>query len=483
MSRSDSTASCPAVAQGGVSKVPYRRRPSLVLVLVLAVAAVAAVCGGSSSAIAMSTPKTATSANVATPTTSATELNTTSTVPTCPSGVAQGSPGVTSKNINLAAIATESGPLAGDFSSMIPGVKAYFSYINAMGGVNGRKFTLANNIDDQGNPSQYSQAVQTAIEQDHAFALVGVASPFFAPNLVAQTCTPTYGYNVTHNWAGPPNLYSTGGSALYYPSIGYYIAYLMKRLKVHSFATLAYNVAASSDACNAANTSLTKAGFKQAYTDLGVPLGGNLNPDVQHIKSSGAQLVVTCMSVTDNVSLARGIKQYGVKTKQYWLNGEDPSTLANYGSLVQGVYFGTQHVPFTAPLQYYPAMKTYLNAMKKYQPKYAQDELAIQGWASAALFVQGVKNAGSNVTQANVVKQDNLLTQWTANGLYYPINWGTAHTKSTNFCEALIQAKGTKYVPVFNSGHQVFNCFAINPANPVPKNPTPIASPAGTPGT
>jgi ABC-type branched-subunit amino acid transport system substrate-binding protein len=481
MSRSDSTR--PSVAAARVAGVPRRRKPAAACVLALAVASVAAALGGSSSAIGATPPKAAVSADVTSATTAPAELKTTSSVPTCPAGVAQGSPGVTTKNINVAAIATESGPLAGDFNTMVPGVKAYFSYINAMGGVNGRKFTLANNIDDQGNPSQYSQAVQTAIEQDHAFALVGVASPFFSPNLITQTCIPAYGYNVTHNWAGPPNLYSTGGSALYYPSIGYYVAYLMKRLKVHSYATLAYNVAASSDACGAANTSLSKAHFKQAYTDLGVPLGGNLNPDVQHIKASGAQIVISCMSVTDNVSLARAIKQYGVNTKQYWLNGEDPSTISNYGNLVQGVYFGTQHVPFTAQLQYYPGMKTYLAAMKKYQPQYAQDELAIQGWASAALFVQGVKNSGSNVTQANVVKQDNLLTQWTANGLYYPINWGTAHTKSTNFCQALIQVKGKKYVPVFNTGHQVFSCFAINPANPIPVNPTPIAPPAGTPGT
>lgn len=453
----------------------------MVVALVLVVSAAAASCGGNSSATAMTTSKAAATGDVSS-TPPAAELSTT-VVPTCPSGVAQGSPGVTSTNINVAAVATESGPLAGDFTQMVPGVKAYFSFVNALGGVKGRQFTLADNIDDQGNPTQYSQAVQTAVEQDHAFGLVGVASPFFAPNFVAQNCIPTYGYNVTHNWAGPPNLYSTGGSALYYPSIGYYVAYVMKRLNVHSYATLAYNVAASSDACSATNKSLSKAGFKQAYTDLSVPLGGNLNPDVQHIKSSGAQLVISCMSVTDNVSLARGIKQYGVKTKQYWLNGEDPSTLANYGNLVQGVYFGTQHVPFTAQLQYYPGMKVYIAAMKRYQPKYVQDELAIQGWASAALFVQGVKNAGSNVTQANVVKEDNLLTTWTAGGLYYPINWSTAHTSSTNFCEAIIQVKGSKYVPVFNRGHQVFNCFAINPKNPVPVNPTPIRSPAGTPGT
>ena len=55
--------------------------------------------------------------------------------------------------------------------------------------------------------------------------------------------------------------------------------------------------------------------------------------------------------------------------------------------------------------------------MKKYEPNYVYDEVAIQGWESAALFVQGVKMAGNNLTQANVIKQDNSLTAFTAGGL------------------------------------------------------------------
>jgi ABC-type branched-subunit amino acid transport system substrate-binding protein len=417
----------------------------------------------------------------ATPT--STTVATTTGTPVCPSNVAQGSPGVTGSTINVAALSTQTGPLAGDFIAMVPGVQAYFDYINSQGGINGRKLKLAYNLDDQGNPSQYSQLVQTASEQDHAFAMVGVATPFFAPNFLAQNCIPTYGYNVTGNWSGPPNLYSTGGSTLYYPEVPYYVAYLMKRLKVHSYATLAYGVAASSDACSAVNTGLNKAGLKQAYTDLSVPLGGNITPDVQQIKSSGAQLVVSCMDVTDNVSLARTIQQYGVKIKQYWLNGSDQVTLDHYGSLMQGIYFGIGHVPLTASTQYYPGLKTYLTAMKKYAPTYVGDELSIQGWASAALFAQGVKAAGNNLTQANVVKQDNLLTSWTAGGLYFPIDWSQSHSTQTNFCQALIQVQGNKYISVFGQGHQVFSCFDINKADPTPFNPTPATPPAGTPGT
>lgn len=455
-----------------------------VIVVMVSVALVATACSsGSSSTASTGAPVTTTSpiapggSTSSTPTSSAN-----ASVPTCPSNVGNGSPGVTSTSINVASISTQTGVLAGDFGAMLPGVEAYFKYINSQGGVNGRMLNLAYKLDDESSPSQYSQLTHTAIDQDHAFGLVGVATAFFAPNYLAQTCTPTYGYNVTGNWAGPPNLYSTGGTALYYPEIAYYIAYLMKRINVRSFATLAYGVAASSDACAAANDGLKKAGFTQAYTDLSAPLGGNLTPDVQHIKSSGAQLVISCMDVTDNVSLARAIQQYGVKTKQFWLNGSDQSTLDHYGSLMQGVYFGIQHVPLTAPVKYYPGLQTYLTAMKKYAPDSVGDELAIQGWASAALFVQGVKNSGSNLTQANVVKQDNMLTTWNAGGLYLPVNWTTSHTTATTFCSAYIQVQGNKYNPVLGQGHQVFVCFNINKANPVPTNPVPEVSPPGTPG-
>jgi ABC-type branched-subunit amino acid transport system substrate-binding protein len=256
----------------------------------------------------------------------------------------------------------------------------------------------------------------------------------------------------------------------------------MKQIGVHSFATLAYNIAASSNACGAVNTGLSKAGLKQAYTNLSVPFGGNVSPDVQQIKASGAQLVVTCMDVTDNVAMARAIQQYGAKTKQYWLNGSDQSTLDHYGSLMQGIYFGIQHVPFTAPTKYYPGLGTYLAAMKKYAPSHVGDELAIQGWASAALFAQGVKDAGSDLTQANVVKQNNMQSAWTANGLYFPVNWALDHTTATSYCQAVIQVQGNQYKSVFGQGHQVFNCFHINRSNPVPTNPTPSTPPAGTPG-
>jgi hypothetical protein len=106
------------------------------------------------------------------------------------------------------------------------------------------------------------------------------------------------------------------------------------------------------------------------------------------------------------------------------------------------------------------------------------DEVAMQGWESASLFAAGVKAAGNNLTQANVIAQDNKLTAFTAGGLTVPTNWTTAHTgHAPPYCGAYIQVKGDKYVPALNTGKSVFVCFgSINPK----KGPV-LPLPAGTP--
>jgi hypothetical protein len=185
------------------------------------------------------------------------------------------------------------------------------------------------------------------------------------------------------------------------------------------------------------------------------------------------------MDVQGNVTMARAIKQYGLNMTQLWFSGNDQSTLNTNQSLMQGVYFDIAHVPFTASPSIYPGLKLYFAQMKKYEPAYATDEIALQGWESAALFVQGVKLAGPNLTQAGVIKADNSLTAFTSGGLESPVNWKSAghNGHAPPYCLAYIKVVGNKYVATLNKGQNVFNCFqSISPkANPV------FPLPAGTP--
>ena len=400
----------------------------------------------------------------------------------CPAGTGAGAPGVTRHEIKVAAISTLSGILAADFGSLVPGVKAYFSMVDAHGGVDGRKIVLAYDLDDAGLASQFQSATHTAIDQDHAFA-VAVSSYWFTPSYFAATCTPTYGYNVDGNWAGPPNLFAAGGSVLTLRTIAPAVAYLVDRTRSKSIAILAYGVSTSSDLCRTTGDLLRRAGYRVSFTDLQLPpIDANLAPDVQRIQRAGADFVISCMTVTGNVGLARDIQQYGLHVHQLWFDGADASVVKKYTRLLQGVYFDVQTVPESAATRFpgvYPGLTTYLKAMKRYAPGYADNALALDGWVSAALMVAGIEAAGRHLTQASVVAATNRITDFTAGGLQEPVDWQTAHTQPTRVaCSAFEQVRGTVVAPALGRGKQVFLCFEVSKV----RHPQPVAPPPGLPG-
>lgn len=397
----------------------------------------------------------------------------------CPAGVGTGSPGVSAKSITVAAISTQSGPIAADFAAFVPGVEAYFDYIDHKGGVNGRKINLAYNLDDTGTHDHFVAETNTAIHQDHAFA-VFASSYFFTPQTFVQNCTPTYGYNVSGNWATSPNLFAAGGSTQTYHTIVPAIAYLFHKLKAKSFATLSYNVSTSAAACTTTMTEFHQNGLNVGYSDLKITFGNpNVTPDVQRMKAAGTDFILSCMTINGNIDLARAAKQYGLHATMLFLTTGDQTAINKDSTLLQGAYFNYENVPFLAPQSTYPGLKTYLTAMRRYEPNDVYDDLSVQGWESASLLVAGIKAAGKNPTQAAVVKATNAFTQFTAGGLIVPENWTYTHTKvKPPYCNAFATVHGTKVVPAQGKGKQVFLCFD----NTV-KHPTPVAPKPGTPGT
>ena len=400
-------------------------------------------------------------------------------------GAATSAPGVSSTQINVGAISSKSGPLAGIFGGLAPGMIAYFDTLNAKGGVNGRKIVLTNNLDDGGSPSQFTQDVHTLIDQDHVFA-VAASSAWFTPGYFVSTKTPTYGYNVSANWQDAPNLFAVGGSTQVYSAGFPSMAYFIKKVGAQKVAFISYgpSIAASYDACNSYAKGMKAAGFDVNFVDVGAQLGGSYASDAQRMQQAGSQLVVSCMQSSDNITMARAIKQYGLKIKQLWLNGYDQTLLDQYSDLMQGIYLNnTGTLPFEAANtgrygNTYSGMQAYLTAMKKYEPSFTYNGIALQGWQSAALIAAGVKAAGSDVTQANVVNATNQLTDFTGGGISAPVNWTVLHTGVTYpSCSAYIQVQHQKFVPVFGKGKQIFVCVGKSVKDPVPVTP-----PKGTPG-
>jgi branched-chain amino acid transport system substrate-binding protein len=391
--------------------------------------------------------------------------------------------GVTSTEIDVGSIADVTGPLSADFSPVVNGVQAYFSMVNAQGGVNGRRLVLKYQEDDQGSGTTDITAAQTLVQKDGVFAVVGVGTPFFqGATYLAQTNTPTFGYSVSSDWQDHPTLFADFGSVLCFPCGGPGDAYSAQQLGAKSIAVVAYGVPQSAAACQAAVNALNEFGLPVTFTDLNFPFGSDPTADVLQMKAHSVDLLFTCLDITGNISFAQHIQQNALNPNpaEIWFNGYDRGTLQQYSSVMQGVYFGLQHVPFEAATTFpgaYPGLEKYISEMKKYQPKYVYNETAVDGWIAADQFVTGLKAVKGNLTQAKLVAAINAETAFTADGLTPPVDWTTGHTSAPPpYCQASVKVEGSKFVPSGITGtHSVFTCFKIGSTTPITPKP-------GTPG-
>ncbi|MEU8007656.1 ABC transporter substrate-binding protein [Catellatospora sp. NPDC049111] len=86
-------------------------------------------------------------------------------------------PGVTASEIVIGSHMPLTGPAAAGYSEIAPASKAYFDYVNANGGVHGRKITYKF-MDDGYNPANTQTVVRKLVLEDKVFAILnGLGTP------------------------------------------------------------------------------------------------------------------------------------------------------------------------------------------------------------------------------------------------------------------------------------------------------------------
>jgi ABC-type branched-subunit amino acid transport system substrate-binding protein len=85
---------------------------------------------------------------------------------------ASNAPGVTDATVTIGSTDPLTGPAAPGYSEIAPAAQAYFDYVNAGGGINGRKITLKY-LDDGYNPTQTVTQTKQLVLQDKVFAMMG----------------------------------------------------------------------------------------------------------------------------------------------------------------------------------------------------------------------------------------------------------------------------------------------------------------------
>jgi len=398
--------------------------------------------------------------------------------------------GVTAHSIAVGGIASLTGPLPQAFAPVFDGAQAYFDMVNAAGGINGRKITYADQLDDASDPSQDVQQAHTLVESDHVFAVVGVGTPSFnAGPYLAQHDVPTFGYDVGPNsqWAGQ-SMFGYEGSYIDFEHPGPEAAYLAEQVGAKRVGIISYNLTQSSSGCIGVANDMKKFGITVTFEDLSIsPPAGDaaLSSDVSRMQQRGVDFVASCLDLAGNLVLSRALRAQGMsKVTQYWLDGYDESAIKSSGSLMDGVYFLIGHVPFESGQSQpstYPEMALYLKELRRYFSADQPSEPSIAGWVSAEMFCKGLAMIGTDVTRERLVAALNSLTSYSG-GLVAPIDWKVEHVESGPVdCNVFVRAEGSHFAPVFGSAQTVFTCFKY--PQPSSHKVVVVPPPPGIPGS
>lgn len=323
-------------------------------------------------------------------------------------------PGVTDKEIKIGTFAALSGPLAIVGVPFVKGMKAYYNWINANGGVFGRKINLIVE-DDQFNPAKSLLAVKKLVEQDKVFAIVGaLGTPgclAVLPYLVENNVPFIYQGSGSSKFAFPPKKYVFSVQPNYITEgkiHAVYAATVLKGKKVYDLYTDdeggKEEFASFSEKAKELGLAVKGSSFKKGELDFSTYMLKirSYRPDI---------IVIHSISVVDTANILKKIKEYGIKAKLITTYpNADPVLvkLAGDPSIVEGLYV-TGWVPVMSTSD--PDFKKY---MEIYKASYDDTPNAFTsaGFIAAEVFVAGLQRLGKNLTRETLVNALETLRGW-----------------------------------------------------------------------
>jgi ABC-type branched-subunit amino acid transport system substrate-binding protein len=339
-------------------------------------------------------------------------------------------PGVTSTSITLGTHQPLTGPAAPGYSEIAAASQAYFNYVNANGGVFGRKIHLIIK-DDAYNPTNTVNVVHQLVLQSKVFAIYeGLGTPTHTKVVSFLNATKVPDIFVA---SGCP-CWDNGGSQPY--TFGWQPNYtiegkiLGQYLKQH-FAGKKIGVLYQDDDFGQGGLAGIEAEVPKADIVSKQPYQAGtttLAPQVTAIKGSGAQVMVDFTvpiytAIAQLTSFTLGYKPQLVVSNV----GIDPTTVgALLKSISKGKASGTALIEGAITDGYLPAttdtsnpwIQLFMKVHSQYDASAPFDGNVEYGMANAYTFVQALQAAGKNLTRQGLVNAINSSgASWKGPGL------------------------------------------------------------------
>jgi len=209
----------------------------------------------------------------------------------------------------------------------------------------------------------------------------------------------------------------------------------------------------------------TNGHVKVVYYNDTIPFAGDIAADVARMKDAGVQFVTTCMDTNEVVKLQKEMIKQGLKAVQNLPNAYDHEFLAQNPGIFEGSFVETYYYPPWESSPQSPETRQYLEDVKAITD--SPVELTQVGWLLAQMFVDGLKGAGPEFTQAKLIDYLNAQTAYDDHGMIQPIDWTTGHVdpqrnpsvRAKEQCQPIVQIRDGKYVPYQAVAGKPWTCF------------------------
>ena len=368
-------------------------------------------------------------------------------------------PGVTATEIKLGITSPKTGTVALSYGKLPGAMKAYFDYINANGGVNGRKITLVSR-DDKYLPQQAATQTRNLVLSDKVFAIVGALgtathTKAYVAAQLAKNNVPDLFVNTGFSGFNDKTRYPT--TFLVLPSYAMEAKIIAKLIA--DTPTLkpmpSFLIAQDDEFGKDGVKGFALAGHKFSDPPTLYPSGSldaaraeGALAKINAAVPAAAKPVMVLMGTTDSTALIlKAAEKLSLTSRFTWIAGSvggDANTLLALGvkpATIDGTYAASFFPDAKDTTDEY--VSQFMKINEKYNKGVTFDNIVLQAMNSSMLTVQALRAAGKNLTRAGLMKAIEDKGSTFASAGLAPLNYSaTSRVGYNGYWFGQLNAKG-----------------------------------------
>jgi branched-chain amino acid transport system substrate-binding protein len=359
-------------------------------------------------------------------------------------GLSSAESGVSPNSVLLGQSAPLTGPAAALGTEMRTGAKVYFDYVNAKGGVYGRKIELRS-LDDGYEPARTVPNTKKLIDEDKVFALfgyVGTPTSVAALPVFTQAKVPFFGaFTGAEVLRDPLNPYIFNVRASYYDETEKIVEQLVST-GAKNIAVFYQNDAYGQAGLKGVQRAMEKRNLKISATGTVERNTIAVGAAVKTILAVQPDAVIMISAYTSCGEFIREMKKAGSAAQFYNVSFVGSQALAdNLGKEGVGVAI-SQVMPFPwAPSV--PVIKEYQELMLKAGQK-EFTFTTVEGFIAAKIFVEGLKRAGKDLNREKFIAALETMGDVDVGGFF--ISFSPKNHNGSHFVDLTIIARDGKFL-------------------------------------